>query len=161
MEFLGRIEELTFEILILLKIKRFLKKTLIQFKTIVLIKSNCFNLNKFHSMKNVKKSLLSLTLCLLTVGLSLSLLESCDSPQKAVVMKSANVPQDYSRPLSFQDAKDSFRIAFYNVENLFDTIDEPNKILYLFLIFSPSQLLVGGQGSIKTAFLLKPPLPPK
>lgn len=79
-------------------------------------------------MKNVKKSLLPLALCLLTVGFGLSLLESCDSPQKAVVMKSANVPQDYSRPLSFQDAKDSFRIAFYNVENLFDTIDEPNKI---------------------------------
>ena len=79
-------------------------------------------------MKNLKKRLFSFALCFSLVGFGLFMLESCDSPQKAVVMKSAAVPQDYSRPLSFQDAKDSFRIAFYNVENLFDTIDEPNKI---------------------------------
>jgi predicted extracellular nuclease len=79
-------------------------------------------------MKNVKKYLLPFGFCLLSVCFSLFLLESCDSAKKPIVVKETTVPQDFSRPLSFQDAKDSFRLAFYNVENLFDTIDEPMKI---------------------------------
>ncbi|MBL7818800.1 MAG: hypothetical protein JNL70_27625 [Saprospiraceae bacterium] len=78
-------------------------------------------------MKNVKKHFVPLFVCFLTLSLGIMLLESCDSPKKAVVVKT-ETPQDYSRPLSFENVKDSFRLAFYNVENLFDTIDEPQKI---------------------------------
>ena len=77
-------------------------------------------------MKHLKK-VLPFIFCLFSVIFFLFLLESCDT-KKAVVVKPTTLPEDFSRPLSFQDAKDSFRIAFYNVENLFDTIDEPNKI---------------------------------
>ena len=79
-------------------------------------------------MKNVKKRLLPLVFGLLSFTFCLLSLESCYTPQKAVVVQSATTPPDFSRPLSFQDAKDSFRLAFYNVENLFDTIDEPSTI---------------------------------
>ena len=79
-------------------------------------------------MKNVKNRLFSLVFCLFSLTACLFLMGSCDTQQKSIVVKSTTQPIDFSRPLSFKDAKDSFRIAFYNVENLFDTIDEPNKI---------------------------------
>ena len=79
-------------------------------------------------MKNVKKSLFSLGFCLFSFTFCLFFLESCDTQQKSIVVKSTTTPFDFSRSLSFQDTKDSFRLAFYNVENLFDTIDEPNTI---------------------------------
>ena len=79
-------------------------------------------------MKSVKNRLFSLVFCLLSLTSCLFLLESCDTQQKAIVVKSATTPIDFSHPLSFQDAKDSFRLAFYNVENLFDTIDSPNTL---------------------------------
>lgn len=79
-------------------------------------------------MKNVKKHLSPFALCLFSFCFALLCLESCDSAKKPIVIKTAATPQDFSRPLSFLEAKDSFRLAFYNVENLFDTIDEPNKI---------------------------------
>ncbi len=79
-------------------------------------------------MKNVKIRLFSLAFCLFSFTFCLLVLESCDTQQKSIVVKSATVPLDFSRPLSFQDAKDSFRLAFYNVENLFDTIDSPNTL---------------------------------
>ena len=79
-------------------------------------------------MKNVKKCLFPLVFSLFSLTLCLFLLGSCDTQQKSIVVKSATTPIDFSRPLSFQDAKDSFRLAFYNVENLFDTIDSPNTL---------------------------------
>ncbi len=79
-------------------------------------------------MKNVKKHLLSFSFCLLSFSFCLFLLESCDTQQKGIIVNSATTPVNFSRPLSFQDAKDSLRLAFYNVENLFDTIDEPSTI---------------------------------
>jgi predicted extracellular nuclease len=79
-------------------------------------------------MKNVKKYLLRFGVCLLSLGFSLFLFDSCDTAKKPVVVKETAMPIDFSRPLSFQGAKDSFRLAFYNVENLFDTIDAPNSI---------------------------------
>ncbi len=79
-------------------------------------------------MKNVKKHLFPLAFCLFSFIFGFLLLESCDTQQKSIVVKSATTPLDFSRPLSYQDAKDSFRLAFYNVENLFDTIDSPNTL---------------------------------
>jgi predicted extracellular nuclease len=79
-------------------------------------------------MKNVKKCLFPLVFSLFSLTSCLFLLGSCDTQQKSIVVKSATTPPDFSRPLSFQDAKDSFRLAFYNVENLFDTIDSPNTL---------------------------------
>jgi predicted extracellular nuclease len=84
--------------------------------------------NKISLMKNQRNHLLSLAFCLLAIPLSIWVLESCNTPQKAVVTKPSVPVPDIHSPLSFSDAKDSFRVAFYNVENLFDTIDEPRTI---------------------------------
>lgn len=79
-------------------------------------------------MKNQSNHLLSLAFCLLAIPLSIWVLESCHTAPKTVVVKPSTPMPNIHSPLSFGDAKDSFRIAFYNVENLFDTIDEPRTI---------------------------------
>lgn len=75
--------------------------------------------------------------CLKTLSLLLSFsliyLAACSKPQ-AVVTKPTETPvetpEEYgktSKPI-WANAKDSARIAFYNVENLFDTIDSPTTL---------------------------------
>jgi predicted extracellular nuclease len=76
------------------------------------------------------------TLCLSLIAFFF-LLESCNSP-KTSVSKVADLP--LGKPTSaaaetanstvpiWKNAKDSARIAFYNVENLFDTLDSPMTI---------------------------------
>ena len=76
------------------------------------------------------------TLCLSVVAFY-CLLESCNVPKTVAVNPVPatfetvvkNVPESANSTLPiWKNAKDSTRIAFYNVENLFDTIDEPMTI---------------------------------
>jgi predicted extracellular nuclease len=72
------------------------------------------------------------TLCLVVVA-ACFLVESCSAPKtvaaKPVVAAAEPVVETVNSALPiWANAKDSARIAFYNVENLFDTIDEPMTI---------------------------------
>jgi predicted extracellular nuclease len=76
------------------------------------------------------------TLCLLVIAFY-CILESCNTPKTVAVnpvqatletvVKSVPESANSTLPI-WKNAKDSARIAFYNVENLFDTIDEPMTI---------------------------------
>jgi predicted extracellular nuclease len=71
----------------------------------------------------------SLKILYLLVATAFVVLESCNTP-KTVGTKPVGEPlETVNSTLSiWSNAKDSARIAFYNVENLFDTIDEPMTI---------------------------------
>jgi predicted extracellular nuclease len=89
----------------------------------------------FKIIKKMKKPGLK-TLCLLVIAFY-CLLESCNAPKTVAVnpvpkaletaIKTAAESPNSTLPI-WKNAKDSARIAFYNVENLFDTIDEPMTI---------------------------------
>jgi predicted extracellular nuclease len=76
-------------------------------------------------MKSLKIALYLLVL----LPLSIVVIESCGTPKTAVV-KPAEPAEETAdlRAIDPTTAKDSLRIAFYNVENLFDTLDDPIKI---------------------------------
>lgn len=84
-------------------------------------------------MKNLKHSVVSAIIVVVLIPLSILTLESCFSAKNTAETKPApsETPAEYAanvnKPLDFSKAKDSFKIGFYNVENLFDTIDEPLK----------------------------------
>jgi predicted extracellular nuclease len=88
------------------------------------------HLPKFKNHKKMKKHGLK-TLCLFFIAAFL-LTESCNSPKTVAVKPVAPVETPVEAVNStlpiWANAKDSTRIAFYNVENLFDTIDEPMKL---------------------------------
>jgi predicted extracellular nuclease len=72
------------------------------------------------------------TLCLLVIA-AFFLTESCNAPKTVaanpIVAAAEPVVETVNSALPiWANAKDSARIAFYNVENLFDTIDEPMTI---------------------------------
>jgi predicted extracellular nuclease len=76
-----------------------------------------------------KHGLNTLSLCIIA---AFFLVESCSSPKTVAVKPVAPVETPIETVNStlpiWSSAKDSARVAFYNVENLFDTIDEPMKI---------------------------------
>jgi predicted extracellular nuclease len=89
------------------------------------------HLRKFKKRKKMKKHGLN-TLCLFVVA-TFFLAESCGGLQGAATKPVAAVVEPVVETVNstlpiWANAKDSARIAFYNVENLFDTIDEPMKI---------------------------------
>jgi predicted extracellular nuclease len=91
------------------------------------LETKVLHLPKFKNHKKMKKHGLK-TLCLLCVA-AFTLMESCSKPQTVVTqpIKAVEAQPVLTGPI-WANAKDSVRIAFYNVENLFDTIDEPMTI---------------------------------